>query len=918
MKKPFCHSRHWISIALISAITACGGGGGNTGSGGESGNVVTPPVVPVNPVTQALQTGDASVLSKSDSTTLLQMATAIAKRYQQQQSSAIADIFGDPSMNLTLSHGKQSAEINIASRTLGMPFLTADDGTGMAAISQIGSGRGLAYGADVLDWIANQRQETQHTALFTRAFNWVVTGKAAGPLPATVKYSVAGYDDADVKKMISNQGKTAQSVSCDLTDSKNTCWQDADLMVFGRGVKDDADLAATVRKYLSAGKAVIYMHSSWSDTPGARKVVFGMGMTLEGSPGNYFAAATGYAISVGRTIADNLARSDRMTSLVNTLSLLAQDQPAVVPTADSDFVAPIKQVQSELFDMQAKGTKIFGDGTDDLYRLLVLWADLIRPDIQYTKISRTDTPGTFLRTFASDSWVAFNRANTTAALAGQGDFMPAAAQKLPVSSSAETIEVTMSQASGLTLIGRGAVPGKPVYIEVVNAAGATGLSVQAGYIRTAGDAFGDENWNKGYRRPARPHSIAIPLAASGETVFNTPFGGPLYLRYSGATAGQSIILKVRGAAKYAHFDFTRPQNQADTAEALAALSRQDFGWQTAKFPGGEIEQTIDRGVAALTNKTPEQYIMKELRGSLLDSNHIANGFNDMPNSAQVTSYCNQFGWDCTGDMHQAPGTQHFVGWLATCGYLCSGSPIDGGAAISGTGWGHAHELGHNTVPRVMTIAFNGNGCVTECNNNILASIQMMRQYKTLGIDTGTSTDHAGLYAYMVANRATGLKGDAKVLDMQTRLWNMDNGQHPMRAVHFQIAFLFTKYRSGEAKPTMESTLDYFTLLTKSNRLVAKAWDPAAKNKYGMSRFTDNTISNPDLLYTLSSKIIGKDLRTIFASYGITLSQTALDSVADLNLPVLPEQFYALGQGKANQLATGQWMDISASTPAYPF
>jgi hypothetical protein len=50
---------------------------------------------------------------------------------------------------------------------------------------------------------------------------------------------------------------------------------------------------------------------------------------------------------------------------------------------------------------------------------------------------------------------------------------------------------------------------------------------------------------------------------------------------------------------------------------------------------------------------------------------------------------------------------------------------------------------------------------------------------------------------------------------------------------------------------------------------------------------------------------------------MTLSQTALDSVADLNLRIIPEQFYALASGKHNQLATGVWVDMSTKTPTYP-
>lgn len=922
-----------LSSLLLLAIAGCGGGGASSNdiNNANNGGNVVPPVLGAGsvdnvalqlagpqsaPIVWAAKSGDSSALTAQDKTTVLSLATELAKRYQQNQTSALADIYGDANASLMLNHTTNSSEIQVASRTVATPLVLADDGSGMAAIAQYGKGRGLAYGADVLRWIANQSGETQHTVLFTRAFNWLLTGKASGGLPTSLKYAVAGYDGNNVSKFIGRMGVQTTAVACDLTSLSNTCWQDVDLMVFGSGVKDDPSMNAQVRKYMQNGKSIVYMHPSWVDSPGGRKVLAGMGMRLGDYPGNYFAAGTGVSVGSTRTVADSLQRSNQMGGLVNSLNLLAQDKPALELSKDASSATPITQMLNELASMQGNGVNIFADQTTDLYRLLVIWADLARPDIQYGKINRDTAPGDFLRAYASDSWLMFNRASTTFSKLGQGDFMPVEAQNLAVSSIAETIEVTIPQSGGVTAIGRGAVPGKPVFIEIVDRNNASGLSIQTNYLRAFGDPLTD-NVSEGYKRPRRPHSFAVPLSAQGETAFVSPFGGPLYLNYSGATAGGSITLKVRGAAKYAHFDFTKAQSDADVADAVAALKKADFGWQTAKFVGGEIQQTIFYAKQAIGTMDPKTYIVDQIKGSLFDSNHIANGYSNMPMSTSVSNVCATLGWTCDGAMHRAPGVQHFVGWIAKCGFLCSGNPSDGYAGIGGTGWGHSHELGHNTVQRVMHIEFGGKGCLVECDNNILASAHMMRQAKLLGIDTGHATDHPGLYADVVANRASGLVGDAKVLDMQKRLWDMANGQDPMRAVHFQLAFLFSKYKASEVRPSMEASLDYFTLLTKGDRLVAKAWDANNKAKYGMNRFANNTISNSDLLYVLSSKIVNGDLRLIFAMYGMTLSQTALDSVADLNLPIIPEQFYALASGKHNQLATGVWVDMSTKTPTYP-
>jgi hypothetical protein len=140
----------------------------------------------------------------------------------------------------------------------------------------------------------------------------------------------------------------------------------------------------------------------------------------------------------------------------------------------------------------------------------------------------------------------------------------------------------------------------------------------------------------------------------------------------------------------------------------------------------------------------------------------------------------------------------------------------------------------------------------------------------------------------------------------------------MRTLHFQLAFLFTKYRSGLSQPSMTNAMNFFSLLTKGDRLVAKSFTTATAANYGMGRYTSNTVTNHDLLYMLSSKIVGRDLRKIFWMYGVPLSADALGSISDLGLAVAPYSFYALPAGKHNQLASGQWLDLDGSTPTWPY
>ncbi|MDO8178114.1 MAG: ImpA family metalloprotease [Undibacterium sp.] len=880
--------------------------------------VTLPPVVASDGIQAAMKSGDVTGLDSSTKLSLLQQALKIATAVRSLQATTLSTIYKKNGKDLdqSLTFTNNSTQVSLQNSTSGMSFLTTDNGNSMAALSQVGTGRAMGYGADVLSWMAGTTNQQQHLPLFTRAFTWLMTGDANAALPANIKFSQAGYSANSVKTFVTRLGSQSQELTCDLTDTSNTCWQNADLLIFGASSKDNINLTAQVQKYLAAGKPVIYMASNWVESAAGRKVLSAMGMELGGYPGNYFKSGTGLAISASRTAAENLNRADKMGSLIGTIQKLMDDNLDWDFTADASPTDSISQIQNELAALHGRGLNLFQQSTMDLHKTLVLWADLWRPSIdKYGKMppEQRSTAKDFLRAYASDSWVVFNREKTTIAALGYGDFMPKEAQNMAVSSGWEDISVTIAQASGTTAIGRAAIPGKTVTIQILDAAGGS-LGVQSGYARSYGNPLTD---GKKYAHPRRPLSFNVPVAAARDNLFVTPFGGPLYLNYSGLSAGTVVKLRVKGSAKYGHFDFTKEMSQTEIDAASAVIKSKTFGWQTNKFVGGEVHQTNAFALSAIGNAEPKDYVLNNLRARLFDSNHLANGYSNMAMSSAVSGLCAELTWTCDGVMHRAPGVQHFVGWIAACGFLCSGNPSDGFAGLS-AGWGWWHELGHNTVQRVHHIVPPGTaGCVVECDNNILSSASALRQYGMTGVDVnGDRIDHKGLYQFILNSRATGKTGDALRLEMQNRLWN--GGQNAMRAVHFQLGFLYTKYRRGMALPTPDASLEYLTMLTKGDRLVSKDWTVANAAKYGMGRYTTNSITNHDLLYVLSSKIIGKDMRKYFSAYGIPLDQKSLDSIADIGLKIAPLTFYTLAPGKGNQLSTGTWLDIETATPAYPF
>lgn len=972
-----------VIVAAVLFLSACGGGSdaGSVDSdpdhgGGppvvstpdaetpvyDGGTPVVPPPPPVvdpksacyvsgNPAVQtaseirvnaAVKNGDPSSLLVEDRPTLLQCAVRKAAALQARPQQILADIYNTNGTvpDLSIDIGRYSNAIKSTGLSGAIPYIVSDKGNGIAAIVELSSddgtktGRGMAYGGDVLNWMAGTSTQQQHLPLFTRAFTWLMTGSASGALPASIKFSKAGYGNANaVKNFVARiPGKTATEVTtCDITDPSpaNTCWQDLDLLVFGESVQDKGGLEDLVRTYMKAGKAVMYMHNDWNNGAGANSLLGGMGMAVGNTgSGNWFEPVTGYSVASGRTAADSLARADQVSKLITTLNLLQQPSYSKDFSTDTTPIDGINLALNDISGYETRGKQLFAIENTDLQRLLVLWADSMRIDVAYgnPQLNRTNYPANFLRAYASDSWLAFRRTKTTTNSSGQGDYMPVSAQSLSPSVVDETIVLTLPQASGKTAIGRGALPAKAVAIQVVGTLPA-GLSigVQTSYLRAVGNPLKDNN---DYKRPRQPQSWVLPIYSGVTNDFVSPAGGPLFLNYSGATAGQKITLKIKGVIKYAHFDFSSgTPSQAELDAAMAAVQRQDYGWATFKSRSAEVQQTIATALNSFkanmptgTLKTPQDLVANRMQGILMETNHITNGYNDMPMASAVQALCTTFGWACGDNMHNAPGVQHFVSWIAQCGSGCSGQPSDNnGWALNAT-WGWAHELGHNTVQSWMhTVMPNGKGCTVECDNNVLSSANMMRLYAMTGDDfSNTNTGFPALYKMIQDNRASyPAGGEAMRADMATRLWEGD--QNAMRAVHFQLAFLYAQTRRSEANPTSNSTIEFFTLLSKGGRLVANTKDATQWNadrvKYGLGSYTSNAIENRDLLYVLGSRIIGQDLRNVFFMYGIPLAQTSLDSVASLNLCVARQKYYQLAADKSNQPSTGVWGSLeSAQTP----
>ncbi|WP_432209141.1 hypothetical protein [Acinetobacter variabilis] len=92
-----------------------------------------------------------------------------------------------------------------------------------------------------------------------------------------------------------------------------------------------------------------------------------------------------------------------------------------------------------------------------------------------------------------------------------------------------------------------------------------------------------------------------------------------------------------------------------------------------------------------------------------------------------------------------------------------------------------------------------------------------------------------------------------------------------------MAMNYTRLHQGKSRPDLQGVFEFIRLLNTAQRLynqidLSKA-SQADKNKLGLGAFNAKSMSRPDLIYVLSSKIMGYDLKDFYALYGLPVTAT---------------------------------------------
>ncbi len=872
----------------------------------------------------ALVSGDSSQLTDSHLVALrLQQQV---ERIRQTRTQLLDGLY----QNLSQAYDPGAASMWVlpANPDNTLPFLIGDKGRVLASLSLEAGGRGLAYGTNVLTQLSGAN--AAHAPLLKRAVQWLVNGDPGAATAKDFKVSVVGVDKTATLNGLKSAGLQPADAACNaLTDA--SCASASKLLVLGNGASA-ASLSATVRARLQAGLPILFVHTNgWNQSSTGQKILSGLGLQEGPYGGNYWdkdavpssrtrarsvelGGAYGQDPALVQQIVDGSWRTDydwsKCTSYVGRTT--CDDVPGL-----SDFSKRVEVLKGALDAYNQKAQNLFAlPGTTSL-RLWLLWADAVRQNIRYPMDKAADT-ARFQETFVADAIVGYVR-EAGAAQKELGSYAGQRQQSMPVSGSEETLTLTLPSAQGFTAIGRMAAPGKRLSIRIEDA-GQASLAVGLNTQRIGSTRL----WNsRQYDRPRFLKSPDIKLQANQSVALVSPYGGLLQLVYSGATPGQTVTVKVTGAASQPFLDIQPGEDSSRAiADFIQALDADKADWLEIRSGSVEVHAKVEkvRGSIDKDYGGDVQRFIRELNEVFIDDAYTLAGF-AIPNQAKtpaIQQECAVRGWDCDSEtLHKLPGTQHInVDQYAQCGGGCSGNPYDQTWGLNPRGWGESHELGHNLQVNRLKVYGGRSG---EISNQIFPLHKDWRVLREFGQNLDdTRVNYRNAYNLIVAGRA---EADP-LAGVYKRLWE-DPGTYALNGERMAFYTQWVHYWADLKNDPLQGW-DIWTLLYLHQRQVDKSdWDAnkaalgyaSYAQRPGNSGDASSTDGNDNLLLGLSW-LTQRDQRPTFALWGIRTSAAAQAQVAAYGFAEQPAFFYA--NNRTNEYSTVKLLDMSQGSPTWPF
>lgn len=565
-------------------------------------------------------------------------------------------------------------------------------------------------------------------------------------------------------------------------------------------------------------------------------------------------------------------------------------------------------IRSRLLEWDYTGTDVFSLSAEyDFFKLAVLLGDKYRATTHYPMDKVTTDDTTFYQALFSDFAVHYARSGNHYQ-PDMGDFTDAQVALNVATTKTATRTYTPTVFGEWTSTGLYAPPGKVITVRRTDT-GNSVVKLSFNFLRES-----TRLWNENkYSRPRYMSSPVVTIEKGKTYTFSTPYGGPIYLGWTGVETGATPftveITNVLDNPLLQAFDDTSIQT------FLTALEQTDSDWVDIKTPFAEIHSLksyVLQSFASQDGDAANGYTTADVKTYIDDLNKYliagnyeyagftGGGLNGL--NAEVSTFCNTLGLasQCTDVVINAkPAIQHVNADVnAACGGLCAGNPFDSGYPIDPLGWGENHEMGHNLQRARLKIY---GGISSEVSNNIFPLHTQWRWTVAKGLGKHPDQDRpSNQEAFTILQNAIKVGTPA---NSSHPLWaGTGTYDNAFERLAFYIQLLYTQQFPG--MPPSEATEKAWGLYTKlylmerifTDAIKTDAKWAAVKDQLGFGSYTRTEAAaintGNDFMYVATSKIAGRNYSDYFAAWGIEVSDKAKAQVtANGGVGQVPLLFY---------------------------
>ena len=896
--------KKYLLTTGVIILGACGGGGGSqvpAPIAPPPGGTMPPPTA-TDPVEDALKTGDASKVENSDDylqailNTIEDGRTLFNADMQallkldsdgQVTPDSPTNLSWDPTHDASWIEADFPATTPILKTNAARPGYNLSERT-IGVIGKTDTARFMVFGGN--PFRNTDTLSADMDKFLVNSLSWLTGVDAASSnLTVVIAHMDESYyfrDETRTRSWLSDKvGNTIavnEADSCDGT-LLDGCLSDADLLIVSQIAADGDDIAQirqSIESAMNNGVPVMYVHHNGDLKPLGTELFDLFNVNYRGD--NYWARP----VISGFNPADLYNQLPAKIEQANALFAKFSDQSFNFDLSvcsgrscpeshdyNTQFKTVVDALKSEIDKWDIRKENLFDQEDRRLEKLWVLLADHWRSDAEFPKDKLSSPQNDFLKSLYADH-ISHIRRELNSAQNDMGDYSRSDFSHI----TPRNQTVSMTTRRNYRAAGVYALPGQTLTVRRTDNSDVT-TSVQINSIRNASIHHFDEN---GYVRPVHSGASArIPITNNETVEITSPYGGPIHLYFD--KTGFDVSFDFTNVGQHPFWN-----GPDDNAAFSADLTADNYDWAEFATEYFEITGKISRMSSTMSHEFVSgdaEELAQMINRYHHDIPRYLGGYDGDGISPpdEVTDFAQQnnlslASWD---------KVQHFNADKPTCGSGCSGNPYDASWAFSPLGHGDLHEVGHGLETSAHRFSeWSGH-----------ASTNWYSYYPKLKFFDHTNRDPS-----------------CQSLPYERIFADLQNSRSEHDPLAYMAALDYSGWQNGAvimiqlmASAEQSGTISDGWLVLPRLHILSREFNDADNNDEdwvakradigfgGMNRDTARNLPREDKLAIMASHAIGMNTVEYFEMWGVNLSQTTRDHLANLGHPKMPVTFYAMNE-----------------------